>query len=428
MLWMPTHGAAVAEDKPPPSGMAAADQAWSSNIHPPEPSVRGTHGAEGTAQVSIAVDNCGQAAANAPTDLGSSSVEPPEGSLILLRLLALPGLKTLLLERSPGFLHSAVALQGTLPDDLFQAMQLLITDEERAPLLLRALLTHVNLADLDATSSSDWQGRACWQLLCHLTVESECCRKAILRSHTRSGSDDVQCDAGSSHGHGDALLLMVRGVEHCIRNPPADGLIFPALRALLTLTWDDSMVCLPLLHLWLTKGFASGEGCVFSHLIGPSLPVCARLEAFKLLELVLRQEESFLTFMTPPIGALTTSLGMAIALALSPRHATRTSNAKQRAREGTRVQCGRWANGLDKRSDMCSKAGEGEYEADGGTSSEEFAKLGLLPKQALQQAGLRLLSSLVANHADAAERLLSPNLGLALPMRLVAMLQSQVRP
>ena len=47
-------------------------------------------------------------------------------------------------------------------------------------------------------------------------------------------------------------------------------------------------------------------------------------------------------------------------------------------------------------------------------------------RRALRQAALSLLSSLMANHEGAADRLLDPALALALPMRLVSLLQSQV--
>ena len=329
-----------------------------------------------------------------------------QGILLVSRLLARSdsSLRRLVFEPMLPTVRDALAGVATLPHQdlasrLLLAVQLLLTGGEvSAPLLVQALSPHLVLPAAATVSGADTLVHASWRLLSQLLIESDTCRKCVLRGWV---ADLSALHDEHSHfpttievAHGSCVEVLpgvCRLIEHMSHAAEPD-LLLPALRGLCALAWTETTACLPWLRAWLSSEKRGGMEVAptFSRLLSAAMPWRVRLESLGLLGYTLQSEEAFEAF-TTSVSSSWPSPATLVALALSAR-----------ASDGT---------------DTCES---GIFNDDDGLGTT------LSPEATLRQAALRLLSSLVARHAGASELLLAPALGLALPMRLVSMLQSQV--
>jgi len=342
----------------------------------------------------------------APVAAVSLDSSAQQGMLLVSRLLARSdsNLRRLVFEPTLPTVRDALEGVATLPHQnlasrLLLAVQLLLTGgEASAPLLVQALSPHLVLPAAATVSGADTLVHASWRLLSHLLIESDSCRQCVLRGWltdpSASHDEHTHFPTTIEVAHGccvEVLPGVCRLIEHMSHAAEYD-LLLPTLRGLSALAWTGTTACLPWLRAWLSSEKRGGMEVAptFSRLLSAAMPWRVRLESLGLLGYTLQSEEAFEAFATS-VSSPWASPATLVALALSAR-----------ASDGT---------------DKCES---------GIVNDDDGLGTTLSPEATLRQASLRLLSSLVARHAGASELLLAPALGLALPMRLVSMLQSQV--
>ena len=251
------------------------------------------------------------------------------------------------------------------------------------------------------------------------------------------------------------------------------ALLLPTLRSLQALLWSEPHANIPRVHAWLrpphgqqpSRRGAAARSSVFSELLRPTMPDGVRACACELLEVVLRDGAAFAAFATPQPTTADSAIAQ-VALALSARlsgssvdaplplqrvepHEAQQQRQQQHKQRSSRHASSR-VNENDDGAGIVSSSGRAaavpfphgsssdcsgsSLFAISGSSAETLpaaaaaasATATTTTRRALRQAALSLLSSLMANHEGAADRLLDPALALALPMRLVSLLQSQV--
>ena len=367
----------------------------------------------------------------------SSLLDPAQhdGSRLLSRLLSRPdsALQRLLLD-PPNFRHhddiwSSLALSITahngaeLKSQLLQAMQLVMCSEDSAPRLVRTLVPFLEAPSPQQASAMDPKRQAVWQLLCALLVESGHCRDAVLRP---DGCPATAGGATCAH----VMPALLRWAEELASDvPQAIDLILPALEALEALVWSEPAIAsLPWVERWL--GPCESTIPMFSVFLGPAMSAKVRLAAHGLLRHVLRTERAFEAFVTPapPRGAWA-SPAYLVVQALGARKPTADKQPRPQSSSGVVEHDSRPCSVAPHIPDrlLCDAGGTASTtccNARDATGAAQHTHSS--PDSALRHAALLVISALLAQHAGAAARLLSPEVGLALPMRLVSTLQSNV--
>ena len=366
-----------------------------------------------------------------------------KGALLLSRLLchSRSSLRRLLLEPTQRASHDEVSYLPSSPDALaprlVHTMQLLMGSDKFAPLLLCALLPHLAWPGAALPATSHQRLLCCWRLLCLLLVESEQCRRCVACGEHLGSTGGPDSEGNPPLNCSAVLPLLLGLVEHLCEDSQAVLLLLPATRALSVLCWErgGQLGCMQQLQGWLECS-EDVRPAVFSALLSPSMPASLRLESLGLLQHVLRRKEALYAFTTPSAGPWP-GPATQVVLALSERYAVGPCELRhsklgiQRDEEAVRQPTAlaphpAWGHAASSSEHPAARqlghpAAECEAEDSGSEST-------MPPATALRQAALRLLSSLVTSHATAVDRLLLPQLGLSLPMRLVSALQSQVRP
>ena len=220
-------------------------------------------------------------------------------------------------------------------------------------------------------------------------------------------------------------------------SPLLPALLLSALQALHALMWSVPSSVLPRVRSWLQ--LRESRPAVFSELLSPSMAEEVRVCTMEVLILILRDAPAFIAFTTatPPREQSKEKESR-------PQHAQRAADVPTVAKPAALVALAlasipsavpRPKKDFEKpkpswylpSTTTPSIFGPPVYEKKSTLTEDE-----LDPdapgegKGSLRHSALSVLSSLVATHEHASERLLEPALGLALPERLIALMQSQV--
>ena len=323
------------------------------------------------------------------------------GSLIVARLLAHPhsGLRRLLGPAPAAWTAHELAECARLSADLLEATTALLGAAEHAPRLLLAL--EPRLVPPPPGVARDSELRCVLDVVCVLLAESAHCRRAALRAH--AGGAQPAADLSPAYDCALTLPRLIGVVEALAVGDEAHDLLVMPTRALASLLWDGRPR-IPRLHAWLAPGAADDAAPVFARLLGSAMPWRARHEGAALLQLVLEDASAFDAFVNSPDAAVGRCAAAQLAAMLVPG-----------AGEGPTAGLGEATGGALE-------------EADEELDEDELACAtpGARGAAALRRAALHVFSSAVVGHADAARHLRSSRLDLALPARLVAILQTQV--
>ena len=413
-----------------------------------------------------------EAATSPPSAPLPSEVPPPTSRAPVVTAAAAPPplLVRLLAPTTSSLRHLLLTPPGdpsppssrALSSQLLGAMPHLLSDAEGAPLLvLCALRPHLALPALPmarsaishataGTSASPTKaatvrgppaaqpsgaagepaasqppaGLAAWRLLRDLVRESRPCRALAATGASQgvmaSGGDGADGGSGKqANEDARAAAWIVPHLVELVRRLSADtrgGAPFleAALETLVTIAWGEPTADLSQLHAWIVP--VPGERrAVFAQLLAAQVPQSVRLGAFELLSLVLRNEAAFALFATPDPDDNATqadcgaSTAQAVAFALSARGLAASQGGGARLNSGRDVPAAPWRPPHSRRAARGLPEGVGEW-----------------PLSTPTCAALKLLTGLVAQHAGAAERLLTPRLDLKLTERLVWTLQAHV--
>ena len=306
-------------------------------------------------------------------------------------------------------------------------------------------------------------------------ASAECRAVALPARETGGGGGDGGASPGEAAGDVemgeasrtgprtvDALLALANSEMGRIATAPSrrgvfddSSVILPAVRALSLLLWAEPPLaaapCPPAFRRWLGDDGDDGDevaGCTFSALLSERSPHPVRLATIALLESVLRSEEAFGILVKPAAPPRRSSAAGRLAALLSTQH-KRTHTQSGRAASGVvgaalggdgwgsaLPRCGADSVGLAARGAAVASAFPEELDAEGWEDGEGSAVGGEGCRHGWPQRGrpearescaaLRLFSRLAVAHPAAPRRLLDPLLDLALPVRLVSLLQAQV--
>ena len=298
-----------------------------------------------------------------------------------------------------------------------------------------------------------------------------------LGGHARSGVQCARERVRAAHAHEcapvlPALLDLVEGlttggtafdgVPIVAANTPtathaADvaqhaPLLLCAVRGLHALLWAAPAVQLPRLTQWVGNassrqggGNAAQAGVsdsalwrprVFPVLLAPAMPERLRVGACTLLQRVLRAPDAFAAFITPSSSIGSAEHGsdgtrhppgaaVLLAQALSARDGLVSSTTDESASVAM-MSDGSAGGGSGFAGTSLFGSSRGLGGGGGGTAGDAMGSVPAAAGGGVRAASLALLSWCVASHDGAAERLLEPNLALALPMRLVSLLHTHV--
>jgi len=277
-------------------------------------------------------------------------------------------------------------------------------------------------------------------LLALVEAETRALAAASQQRHSREGErrgGASAAEAGAASSSSDA-----RG---------AVSVLLPAVRALSLLLWAEptkaAEACLPIFRRWLGEalepadagdaessgGTAEGRGrapaaCVFWTLLGEPTPAPLQLAALSLLREVLRSEDAFSVLVRPtqlgPRASPVSRLAVLLCAAQLGQHHHHDGAEAGERRDAAAAWAGSSALGG-------GPGPHGDEESDDEEAPRWHGAAGALPWEAVRPearlscAAIRLFARLSVLHPGAAQQLLQPALDLALPVRLVSLLQAQ---
>ena len=338
---------------------------------------------------------CAVAAAEGGRLLLAQLLAQPEASFDEFVLLgARGGVRAL-----PAAAANRAGGSSELQRDVLRALQqLLVSGSTTAPELLRALLPHLKLGTaLPPPAAATRRLRCVLTLMCVLLAESASCRRSFL---TLWPDPSLEHDVPptppvfpASPSLLPPLISLIDALSSCCTCAAAHELLVPAVSALANALWDTPTSWPPALLLpWLEAGSGGSTPPVLGMLLDSSMPLQVRLCALSLLQHLAVTASGYarlLPEVAPSATKCAHPAAQAAAMLTAPPPQTRPA-----------------------------LVGAGDL----GESTPSAAR----GVAALAKSSLQFFSAVVAAHDGAAARLLSSSFDLALPVRLVAILQDVV--
>ena len=338
---------------------------------------------------------CAVAAAEGGRLLLAQLLAQPEASFDEFVLLgARGGVRAL-----PAAAANRAGGSSELQRDVLRALQqLLVSGSTTAPELLRALLPHLKLGTaLPPPAAATRRLRCVLTLMCVLLAESASCRRSFL---TLWPDPSLEHDVPptppvfpASPSLLPPLISLIDALSSCCTCAAAHELLVPAVSALANALWDTPTSWPPALLLpWLEAGSGGSTPPVLGMLLDSSMPLQVRLCALSLLQHLAVTASGYarlLPEVAPGATKCAHPAAQAAAMLTAPPPQTRPA-----------------------------LVGAGDL----GESTPSAAR----GVAALAKSSLQFFSAVVAAHDGAAARLLSSSFDLALPVRLVAILQDVV--
>ena len=295
-----------------------------------------------------------------------------------------------------------------LSSNLLQAAFVLMGDASHAPLLLHAVEPYLAVKNCLAANADLNFSTSLIRLVCLLLVgSSDCCRAAASGLIIPIQHADHDADYTSLVGK--YLFAIVTHLTQCPPGFASDMLLF-SLKGVADLVWMEPSTITPCVRAWLLPDLGddndaqhenqlagesgttvTAQSPVIDKLLDPMYPIAIRFETANILHLLVEDENTFDVLAPATHGHSTALLRLATALsfAYEPRSASESKSTKKYEPLGQVVNTDS-TNELDGRH--------------------------------LAGAALRVLSRAVACHEGVSARLISLDLGLALPVRLVSLL------